>query len=442
MTRIAILGGGAAGLSAARTLLQAGAEVLLFEAAPRLGGNCVGVEVRSAEGHRFAIDAGVSDFNRATFTEFAQALDELGLATHPIGTDASFATADGCTVASCRGGTWRCDPAFAGADRLGDDVAAFRRRAPEALHERFAGWTLGRWLDHVGASAALREVCVLPRAAGAFPMPDRRPEDMPLRGIIEFWRMHGVVGELPADRRCVTGGMHRYPAAFARWFAAHRGELCCGTRVLGVARERTHVALAVVGPDDRHRRVVVDHVLFANHAHDALPLLANASAAEVRVLGAFARQRARVVVHHDERLVGDDRASWGAFHYVLPRGGPVRVRPTITFFPNRLAGLPAAAPDTFVTMNPHVEPRPERIVAERWFVHPVAGEAHAAAAAALEARQGQQRTWFAGSFLVSPFVHESAWRSGRRTAERLLAHAATPRVSFAAARRCASATGT
>lgn len=32
-----------------------------------------------------------------------------------------------------------------------------------------------------------------------------------------------------------------------------------------------------------------------------------------------------------------------------------------------------------------------------------------------------------------------AWRSGTRTAERLLAHTATPRVAFATARRGASA---
>ena len=103
----------------------------------------------------------------------------------------------------------------------------------------------------------------------------------------------------------------------------------------------------------------------ATGPREALSLLEAPAAEDVAALRRFAGQRARIVVHRDERLVGDDRDGWGAFHYLVPAGGMPRVRPTITFFPNRLAGLPAGAPDVFVTMNPHVEPRPDRIVAER-----------------------------------------------------------------------------
>jgi len=421
MTNVAVIGGGAAGIGAARTLLANGFDVTLFEAAPRLGGNCVGVVVKDARGRSWAVDAGVSDFNKTTFPECARLLDELGLPTQPIGTDASFATTDGRTVASCRSGRWLVDAAVADAETLAAEVERFRFAATEVLDDdRFAGWTVGAYLDHLGASAAFRDLYLRPRAMGCFPMPDCEPDQMPVRSLIGFWRIHGVVGRQPADRRCVIGGMHRWPAAFAAWFVARGGDLQCGARVLGVARNRRHAEVRCVDRDGRLRRFRFRHVVFANHPHQIAPLLQAPAAEEVAALGRFVHQRARVVVHRDERLVGHDRRTWGAFHYLIPSADLPRVRPTITFHPNRLASLPADAPDVFVTMNPHVEPRADRVVVERHFVHPVASAANADAAARLELLQGRRRTWYAGSYLRSPFVHESALGSGIHAAQLLL----------------------
>ncbi|MEO6119384.1 MAG: protoporphyrinogen oxidase [Terriglobales bacterium] len=58
MTRVAIIGGGIAGLSAAHYLTQAGADFLLFEAGPRLGG--VIQTERTPEG--FIVEAGPDSF--------------------------------------------------------------------------------------------------------------------------------------------------------------------------------------------------------------------------------------------------------------------------------------------------------------------------------------------------------------------------------------------
>lgn len=421
MTTVAVIGGGAAGLAAARTLSAEGLEVVLIEAAPRLGGNCFGVDVNDGRGRTWTVDAGVSDFNRTTFTEFARAIDEFGLSTRPIGTDTSYATVDGLTRATCRSGLWQFDPAIPGTDGLPAEIERFRTRVAEVLEGGcFAGWKLGRYLDHIGASQVFRDLYLYPRAIGCFPMPDGDPADLPLRGLVEFWTIHGVVGERRADRHCVVGGMHRYPEAFAHWFTAHGGEVLCGSRVLGVVRDRWSVEVRLVDRDDRHRRLKVAHVVLANSPNDALAMLEAPAPDEVAALRRFVHQRARLVVHGDHRLVGHDRDNWGAFHYLVPSGRLPRVKPTITFFPNRLAGLPAEAPDVFVTMNPHREPAADKVFAERFFLHPVATVTQATAAAELDAMQGHRRTWYAGGYLRSPFVHESAWVSGVRAAERLI----------------------
>ena len=73
-------------------LLGAGVDVTLFEELPRLGGHCFAVPVPHGKG-TILVDAGVSDFNRATSHEVRHFLNELGLAIQPIGRYGSFGNA-------------------------------------------------------------------------------------------------------------------------------------------------------------------------------------------------------------------------------------------------------------------------------------------------------------------------------------------------------------
>ena len=217
-------------MGAARTLLKAGLDVMLIEAAPRLGGNCVGEDLHDDSCGRYAVDVGVSDFNRTTFVEFSQLLDELGVETRPIGTGASFATPNGRALCSSHAGQWHFGSGVRDPKRFVDDVNRFRLRATEVLvHERFADWTVARYLDYLDVSSEVRRIYVYSRAMGSFPMPDRSPASYRIRDLIAFWQIHGVVGHQPANRHSVVGGMHRYTEAFRSWFVAAGGSLFAGT---------------------------------------------------------------------------------------------------------------------------------------------------------------------------------------------------------------------
>ncbi|MEM1182854.1 MAG: hypothetical protein AAGM22_31205 [Acidobacteriota bacterium] len=125
-------------------------------------------------------------------------------------------------------------------------------------------------------------------------------------------------------------------------------------------------------------------------------------------------------VHRDAGLLGEDRDRWGAFNYAVPNGSWPRKRPTVTFYPNRLAGLDSAVPDTFVTVNPVREPRPDLVVSDRAILHPILDAGTGDRIRRLEALQGTRRLWFAGAYLRSPAVHESALSSGVDAARALL----------------------
>ncbi|MEO1085409.1 MAG: FAD-dependent oxidoreductase, partial [Acidobacteriota bacterium] len=416
-----IIGGGAAGFGAAKTLLDAGCSVRLFESAAQLGGHCHSVTVRDRWGSRHCLDAGVSDFNRHTFTQLSTIIDELGLETHPIRQDTDIVDRSRTSMLSVRDGEWRFDPAVEDSAALLAEVDAFRAAARRALKDpRSTRWTVDRFLDHLGASKDFRRLYVLPRTMGAFPMPDGEPGRSSLHAILNFWRIHGLLGDGPADRRAVAGGMHRYAGAFERWLRRRGASIHTHTRVVGVARGRRHQEVSAGDRGGKLTRHRVDHVLFACHASKALELIERPSPAESDALSRFPHQWARVVVHRDPTLLGADRGRWGAFNYAVPDGDWPHRRPTVTFYPNRLASLDESVPDTFVTVNPVRPPRPDRILSDRRLLHPILNADTRALASRVEALQGVRRTWFAGAYLRAPAVHESALQSGADAARRLL----------------------
>src|SRR5512140_3573430 len=102
MARVAIIGGGAAGMGAAKVLLAAGLDVTIFEELPRLGGHCFAVPVQHGK-RTVLVDAGVSDFNLATSHEVRKFMADLGLPVIPVVSDSTFTTLDGHPVWTNRG---------------------------------------------------------------------------------------------------------------------------------------------------------------------------------------------------------------------------------------------------------------------------------------------------------------------------------------------------
>ncbi len=420
MTRVAVIGAGAAGMGAAHRLCLAGVEVLLLESGPRVGGNCFGVDVPLGKGGLLRIDAGVTDFNEATFPRFSSFLEDLGVKRFPIVQDASFMRPDRSLVWRAAQGRMEFRDA-ADPDGLQNEIIRFRRTASDALVDsRFARSQTSEYLDEHGYSAEFRRLYFSPRASGAFPMPNCHPSTYPMRSLAAFWKIHGLIGDGPARRMCVEGGMHRYCDRFQDWFLEAGGILHCSTRVVGVVRRRRSIEIrAIVGRDEHvvHR---VDQIIFATNPIEVRGVLEEPTEDEARLLPASGWQRARICVHRDERLMPGERDTWGSFNFLVPHEGVPEVRPTITFYSNLLAQLPAHVPDVFVSVNPFLEPARDLIIADRFFVHPVASTEFRGLANNLAAIQGTHRTWFAGSHLIEPFVHEQALTSGQIAADGLL----------------------
>ena len=425
MKKVGIIGGGVAGIGAAYTLMKAGVEVYIFDQAMRLGGDCYGIDVTSSEGQVYRVDAGVSDFNRATFKQVHALLDDLGLEYKPVNQDASFMMPDGETVWCIKDRT----PSFrnfAGNEgKLVEEITRFNKSCIEVLdNDAFDEWTAKRYLDHRGYSEEFRKFYFDPRSGGSFPMPDDHPENFPIQSITSFWRMHGLVGPGPADRMCVVGGMHEYCNAFQKWFTETGGQTFCSTRVVGVRRGKDSVRVRTRSWDEEHHTFMFDQVIMATESNGVVPVFEDATPEETASFLMFPSQRAQLVVHQDRSLMPRDEDAWGGYNYIVSDGTQPETYPVITFFTNRISQLPDHVPDTFVTMNPHVEPAEEKTISNRFFMHPVATGRTTRVAMIVDAIQGRNRTWYCGSYLKSPFVHEPALETGLLVADRMLTLAA------------------
>jgi predicted NAD/FAD-binding protein/CRP-like cAMP-binding protein len=417
---IAVIGGGAAGMGAAWALAKAGFSVTIIEACPVLGGHCLGAEVPLADGKTISVDVGVSDFNRATFANVSALFDDLGLKYRPVCQDASFMHPDGSTA-------WYVNPQgihpvepFADQARFAAEIARFKLGCVEVLADPLLrDITLEAYLDLRGYSREFRDLYLYPRAQGSFPMPDAAPSSYQARGLIAFWRIHGIAGPGPADRNVLDGGMHSYPRAFAGWLTNHSGRVELGAEVIGVARRADGVRVRLVDAHNKNHTLRFEHVVFAVRSHQVVPLMEDAHEEEKRVFEGFLWQRARVAVHQDARLMPDRREAWGAYNYIVGDGTVPEIRPTITFYPNKLAHLPPEVPDVFVTMNPFREPDPAKVLLDKFFSHPAAGASTDLACARIEQIQGERNTWYCGSYLTRPWVHEQALSSGVALAEHM-----------------------
>jgi predicted NAD/FAD-binding protein/CRP-like cAMP-binding protein len=413
-----VIGGGAAGIGAAWGLTKAGCKVTLFERESHLGGYCASAPVPLASGQSILVDAGLGDFNRATFVNLGALFDELGLKSRPINQDASYMRCDGSAVWYTSAEQMNFVEPVLQKSRFQEEIARFSGECVEVLeHPRFRDFTLAAYVHERGYSEEFRELYLYPRAQGSFPLAGGAPENYPIRSLVSLWRVHGMIGSAPAARHALDGGMHTYPAAFAAWLARRGGELLLCTRVVALARQPGNVRLQFVDAHGRRQASVFDHAVVAVPSEQVVALLEDGDEEEKQAFEGLLWQRTRIVVHQDASLMPHLRQVWGAYNYIVAEPGAGAGCSSMTFYPNKLNGLPADVPDIFVSVNPIREPDRSGIILDRFLVHPVAGPGTDLACARIEQMQGRRNTWFCGSYLSRPWAHEQALASGLKAAD-------------------------
>lgn len=411
--RIAVIGGGIAGLSTA-WLLAPQHSVTLFEAGSYVGGHTNTIDV-TVDGLTHPVDTGFLVFNRRTYPNLC-ALFAL-LQVEAVETEMSFgvslaepelewAGTDLASVFAQRGNLVR--PAFLAMLR---DILRFNRETTRMASEGgMPALSLGEYLDLEDYSQAFRDWYLLPMAAAIWSCPTQAMLGYPLETFVRFCRNHGLLQLFDRPQWLTVRGGGR---VYVDRIAAQLADIRLSSPVRRVVREQGGAWIETPWGSERY-----DHVVFACHSDQALALLgADATHPESRLLRSIGYQRNRAVLHTDRSLLPRNEATWSAWNYLAGRG-EVDARPvSVSYLINKLQPIPFVAP-VIVSLNPFKEPAPSTVLADFDYAHPVFDRAAIDAQSGVARIQGQRNTWFCGAWLGYGF-HEDGLRSALDVAARL-----------------------
>jgi predicted NAD/FAD-binding protein len=388
--RIAIIGSGISGLVAAH-MLHPRHELCVYEAEGRIGGHTHTVDVE-IDGEQYAIDTGFIVYNERTYPNFTSLLRKIGVESQE--SDMSFGLACERTGLewSSRGlrGLFAqpsnlLRPSF---HRMLRDILRFNRESRSLLEREAEKVSLGDYLCGAGYSSKFVEHYALPMGAAIWSATPRAFLRIPAVAFVRFFENHGLLETRPSlPWRVVRGGSARYVQKLAAPFQ-ERIRIDCPVRAV----RRESDAVEVIAADGVQR---FDHVILAVHSDQALRLLSDPSALELRALRSIAYQENDIVLHTDKSLMPHNRRAWASWNYRVPRDGGGRV--VVSYDMNRLQGIESRH-HFLVTLNAAERVAPERILGRFVYHHPVF-DAEAMGAQRLHGEiSGVGRTHFCGAY--------------------------------------------
>jgi predicted NAD/FAD-binding protein len=400
MKRIAVVGGGIAGLGAAYVLSRRH-EVHLFEKAPRLGGHTHTIAVDGADGP-LALDTGFLVHNDRTYPNLVRLFAELGVETQP--SDMSFGVTcrrTGYEYSSRGVAGFFADPRNLVRPRhyrLLAEIVRFNREAPAVLADpEGAATTLGEFVERRRFTDDFLRYYLYPMASAVWSASTHAIRSFPAPTLVRFFDNHGMLGLDTHPRwKVVRGGSHRYLDPIT---APYRDRVRTNAGIRSIARLDRGVELRFAhAPAERF-----DEVVLACHGDQVLGLLADPSHAEREVFGRFETTRNDVWLHTDPAMLPRRAAARASWNYNLD-GDDARGA-TVTYHLNRLQSLnpPGGAID------------PARVLARLVYHHPSYTAATLAAQARWAEVSGLRHTHYCGAYWRYGF-HEDGFVSALRVA--------------------------
>ena len=423
--RIAIVGSGISGLSAAHHL-NGKAEITLFEAGDYFGGHTHAVDVTlpTPTGMQTpGVDTGFLVYNERTYPGLIALFEELDVTT--VKSDMSFSVqvphkngkgalewngANLNTVFSQRSNLFK--PSFLFMLR---DVIRFNTLATE-LAERNQDHELAQplsgFLFSHKFSDAFRDWYLLPMLGCIWSCPTDQMLKFPVATMIRFCHNHGLI---QVNNRpqwyTVAGGARHYVEKILASIPDKR----LNTPVLRIERDAHSVTLQT-----QHGVERFDKVILASHADQSLAMLAEPSAQEQATLSAIRYHPNRAVLHTDASVMPKKKLAWAAWNYErAAHDSTESTRVCLHYWLNLLQPLPFSQ-DVIVSLNPMREIDPAHVIGEYEYAHPVFDLPAIQAQTEMTELQGQQHTWFAGAWMGYGF-HEDGFKAGRAAAQNLLA---------------------
>jgi predicted NAD/FAD-binding protein len=265
-------------------------------------------------------------------------------------------------------------------------------------------------LKELGVGDWFRDYYLLPMAGSIWSCPVDKMLEFPASTLIRFFHNHGLltVNDQP-QWFTVQGGAKEY----VKRIIACLGEQSLRPGATGVVREEGEIRVLSEG----HEPEVVDHVVFACHANEALELLSQPSQEEQAILSKFTYQKNDIVLHSDAALMPIRKKAWASWAYLLEGRQDERKAISLSYWMNNLQSKLPDIP-LIVTLNAQRQPEESLVYDRHTFEHPVFDQPAIEGQREIADIQGQQNTWFCGAYQRYGFHEDGLW-SARRVAEKM-----------------------
>ena len=382
-------------------------QVTLIEKNAKLGGHTNTIEVPQEDGSLMGVDTGFIVYNEPNYPHLTGLFRTLGVSTQATSMSFGVSIDQGRleyagdnlnTLFAQRSNLLK--PSFL---RMVKDIVRFNHDAKALLEKPAADkQTLGDFLDKGRYCKPFHQHYLLPMAAAIWSCPPEQMRAFPALSFARFFNNHGLLNLRDRPQwQSVVGGSQAY---IKKLFSQFRGQILRDNATLKVERSPTVQRIHLASGDV----LECDQVVLATHADQALALLAQPSAVEQTLLEKFSYQDNTAFLHTDPWLMPRRRTVWSSWNY-LADARQTTDAVAVTYWMNRLQCL-SSREQYFVSLNPPQPPVADAVIAQMTYQHPVFDRAAMQAQRDLHSLQGEQHSWFAGSYFGYGF-HEDALRS-------------------------------
>lgn len=428
--KVAIIGGGIAGLAAAYYLQgKTSADgryvyaCAVLEKSDRLGGNGYTAYFGQPFQKPFA-DLGVNDFNLAMYVHMAEMLKTLDDMGYSVPTGKLY---DAECFFTSRQDALQSPVVYTNDDLRADgpepartiyfDLQKFEKMAQDVITKpQYAKMTVDEFLTSAGFSRQFRDYFILPRINAMYFMGETVPEAMPIRGVMKYYSFQEGLGSgKPADRRYFERGADQWFLQLSKALRFRGVAIYTGAQAT-VERSGSQYMLRVPNQFE----TVVDHVILGVPADQVASVVRSGlPEAMPGLLDQFRYINSIAVAHTWPEVMPADRSQWRTYNIrILPQDART-LRPYNISYVESMHQGGTTPTDDFVTEDPHV-PIPTKFI--RTLVDPVTGERREAvtyfrhntitldsiqAQAELSPRmQGVNNLWYTGGWTHGAGLHE------------------------------------
>lgn len=414
--RVAVVGSGVAGLTAAYALSK-NSSVTLYEADTRLGGHA-DTHFVDSPGGPVGVDTGFIVHNDRTYPTLLRLFAELDVPTQD--SDMSMSVrCDGCGLEYSGGQGMRgilaqrtavFKPRFVS---MLLDIKRFHRLATELLDgpdSADSEITLGTFLEDHSFSAYFESHFMTPLVSAVWSCDPDTALAYPARYLFSFLQHHGMLSVTGSPTwRTVTGGSIEY----VRRVASHIDEVLLDTPVRAVYRSQDSVQIR----DGHDNLRTFDAAVIAVHPGAALKMLAEPTVLEHSILGAMPYSVNHTALHTDSSVLPKNTRARASWNYHLPSCSARPDRVLVSYDLTRLQRLDDTDRRMLVTLGGADRIDPNTVLDEMTYEHPQYTPESVAAQRRLP-ELDTDTVSFAGAYHGWGF-HEDGALSGARAAQRV-----------------------